>query len=94
MSTPLTPTTPQNNDGPRWMVRLERVRPSMFGEGSRGGLMWSVTQYRGRHASGRLLHPGGRTFFAARTEALKFAHAQAARWYAAWHHARVERALR
>lgn len=59
----------------RWMVRLETIAPSRFGE-RRSGIAWAVTPYIGRTRDGRLLGGFKPTYFATRSAALAFAHRQ------------------
>lgn len=65
----------------RWMVRLEHVRPTMFGEKPRTGLQWAVTPYLGRRNDGALIGGFIPTYFATRAAAHAYARAQMHRAY-------------
>lgn len=65
----------------RWMVRLEHVRPSRFGETPREGLAWAVTPHVGRRRDGALIGALVPSYFGSRSRALDYAHKQAERVY-------------
>ncbi|MBW9118862.1 hypothetical protein JNB63_02020 [Microbacterium trichothecenolyticum] len=65
----------------RWMVRLEHVRPTRFGEKQRAGLQWAVTPYLGRRPDGTLIGGFVPTYFPNMTKAHAYARAQMHRTY-------------
>jgi hypothetical protein len=63
----------------RWLVRLEYLRPTRFGEEATSAAVWVVRPTFGRGAARYII--GGPTLFATRRKALAYAHAQARRTY-------------
>lgn len=75
--------TPESAPRPtlRWMVRLEHVRPTRFGEAARSGLQWAVTPYIARTADGVLVGGFVPTYFPRMSSAHAYARAQMHRTY-------------